>query len=80
MTKYITISLPESLLDYIEELRKHPLVQKKYFFSSKSEFVRAGISLLIDKIQQDIREEELFRKHTVPTKTDLVEEDHPEDS
>ncbi len=57
MTKYITISLPEAMLDYIEELRKHSLVQKKYHFTSKSDFVRTGVTMLIDKIELDIREE-----------------------
>lgn len=79
MTKYITISLPESMLEYIEELRSNPLVKKKYYFTSKSEFVRAGIAMLIDKIQKDIRDNEQYRKKTVPTKSDLEPKDHPKE-
>lgn len=78
MTKYITISLPEDMLDYIEFLRKHPLVQRKYHFTGKSDFVRRGITMIIDKIEDDIKTEEQLVPHSVLKET--IKEEPEEDS
>ena len=53
------------MLTYIELLCKHPLVQRKYHFTSKSDFVRRGITMIIDKIEDDLKTEEQLVPHSV---------------
>lgn len=80
MTKYETVSIPKDVLDYIDQLRNHPEVWRKYFFSSRAEFIRTAITRFIDKIELDLKETQAVLRDTIPTKSDPVEEDHPEDS
>ena len=82
MASYKAVSIDETLLEYIEELRKHPLVKKKYAFKSTAELVRRALSEYISQLENYIKEDEakvpIGRIFEKPLKKN--EEDEIEDS
>ena len=45
-----SISLPKDMLKYIDELRKTNHIRKKYFFTSRAQFIRHAITLFFEKL------------------------------
>ena len=54
MTSHQAVNLPIDLLDYLDILRRHSKIKRKYAFSSKAEVVRRALSDFIDKLEKDI--------------------------
>ncbi len=48
-----SISLPKDMLRYIDELRKTEFIRKKYYFTSRAQFIRYAITLFFEKIHEE---------------------------
>ena len=56
---YESVSLPKDMLAYIDELRKTIYVRKKYYFTSRAQFIRYAITLFFEKIDKEKKLSEL---------------------
>ena len=57
---YESVSLPKDMLRYIDELRKTIYIRKKYYFTSRAQFIRYAITLFFEKINTDKQTNELL--------------------
>ena len=50
---YESVSLPKDMLAYIDKLRATDYVRRKYYFTSRAQFIRYAITHFFEKIRDE---------------------------